>query len=70
MINNAYNRGRSEALARFKLGNMQQGAAGYNPMLGGQAATGSRPQPGTTMAPPTSPAAPMAAGAPKAMALG
>jgi hypothetical protein len=70
MINNAYNKGREAAFARFKLSNLQQGAAGYNPMLGGQAATGSRPQAGTVMAPPTSAAAPMAAGAPKASALG
>jgi hypothetical protein len=70
MINNAYNKGREAAFARFKLGNLQQGAAGYNPMTSGQAATGSRPQAGTVMAPPASPAAPMAAGAPKASALG
>lgn len=70
MINDAYNKGRADALARFKLGNMQQGAAGYNPMLGGQAATGSRPQPGTSLAPPASAAPPMAAGAAKANALG
>jgi hypothetical protein len=70
MINDAYNRGRTAALARFKLGNMQQGAAGYNPMLSGQAATGTPPQPGTSMAPPASAAPPMATGASKAHALG
>jgi hypothetical protein len=70
MINDAYNRGRAAAFARFKLGNMQQGAAGYNPMLGGQASVGTQPQPASTMAPPASSAPPMATGASKAQALG
>lgn len=70
MINDAYNRGRTAAFARFKLGNMLPGAAGKNPMLGGQAAVGTQPQPATTMAPPASAAPPMASGASKAHALG
>jgi hypothetical protein len=68
MIKNSYNKGVSDALARFKLGNMQQGAAGYNPMLSGQTAAGTTPP--TTATPPTPPAAPMAAGAQKAQVLG
>lgn len=68
MIRSSYDKGRADALARFKLANMQQGAAGYNPMLGGQAATGAPPP--TTASAPKPPAAPMAAGAPKASVLG
>lgn len=68
MIRNAYDKGVAAALARFKLGNLQQGAAGYNPMLSGQAATTSPPP--TTATPPTQPAAPMATGAAKAQVLG
>lgn len=68
MIKTAFDKGRADALARFKLGNMQQGAAGYNPMLGGQAATGAPPP--TTATPPMPPAAPAASGAPKASVLG
>jgi hypothetical protein len=69
MIKAAFNQGFSDALARFrKHGNMQQGAAGYNPMLGGQAATGAPPP--TTATPPASPAAPLASGAAKAQVLG
>jgi hypothetical protein len=68
MIRSAYDKGRAAALARYKLGNLQQGAVGYNPMLGGQAATGAPPP--TTASPPKPPAAPMAAGASKAQVLG
>ncbi len=68
MIRSAFDKGRADALARFKLGNMQMGAAGYNPMLTGQAASGAPPP--TTASPPQPPAAPMATGAPKASALG
>ncbi len=68
MIRSAYDKGRADALARFKLANMIQGAAGYNPMLGGQAATTAPPP--STATPPASPAAPMAAGAQKAQVLG
>lgn len=68
MIRNAFDKGRADALARFKLGNMQQGAAGYNPMLGGASAAGASPT--TAMTPPTPPAAPMASAAPKASVLG
>jgi hypothetical protein len=68
MIRTAFDKGRADALARFKLGNAQQGAAGYNPMLSGQTASGTTPP--TTATPPTPPAAPLAAGAPKAQVLG
>lgn len=68
MIKHNYDKGVADALARFKLGNMQQGAAGYNPMLGGQAAAGTTPP--TTATPPVHPAAPQAAGANKASVLG
>lgn len=68
MIRTAFDKGRADALARFKVGNMQQGAAGYNPMLGGQAAAGTTPP--TTATPPKPPAAPVAAGASKAQVLG
>jgi hypothetical protein len=68
MIRSSYNKGVADALARFKLGNLQQGAAGYNPMLSGQTAAGTTPP--TTATPPTPPAAPMAAGAQKAQVLG
>lgn len=65
MIKNRYEQGVRDALAKLKLGNLQQGAAGYNPMLTGQA--------GTTppaMAPPA-PASPAAAtGAAKSRVLG
>ena len=68
MIRIAFDQGRADALARFKLGNAQQGAAGYNPMLSGQTAAGTTPP--TTATPPKPPAAPIAAGAPKAQVLG
>ncbi len=68
MINDAYNKGRAAALARFKLANLAAGAAGYNPMLSGQAATSATPA--ATAAPPAPPAAPMASAAPKASVLG
>jgi hypothetical protein len=65
MIKAKYEQGVRDALARLKLGNMQQGAAGYNPMLTGQAGTA----PPTTAPPaPASPA--MATGATKAKVLG
>lgn len=68
MIRSSYDKGRADALRYFKLGNMTQGAAGYNPMLSGQAASGT-PPPATAAAP--APAAPaIAAGAPRAKALG
>jgi hypothetical protein len=65
MIKTKYDQGRRAALAHLKLGNMQQGAAGYNPMLTGQAGTS---PPGMQPPAPASPA--MAAGAPKAKVLG
>lgn len=65
MIKSKYEQGARDALARLKLGNMQQGAAGYNPMLTGQAGTRS---PSSAAPAPASPA--MAAGAPKAKVLG
>jgi hypothetical protein len=68
MIKNAYAHGRKAALSRFKLSNMQAGAAGYNPMINGQASAPAISPP--SMRPPTSPAPPIAAGAPKAKVLG
>ena len=65
MIKNAYGHGVNDALATLKLSNMQQGAAGYNPVLTGQA--GTAPHAG---APPAPASAPIAAGAPKAKVLG
>jgi len=65
MIRSKYTQGARDALAHLKLGNMQQGAAGYNPMLTGQA--GTSPPPSAAPA-PAAPA--MAAGAPKAKVLG
>jgi hypothetical protein len=65
VIKTKYEEGRRAALKHLKLGNMQMGAAGYNPTLTGQAAT-SPP----TMAPPAPASAAMAAGAPKAKVLG
>lgn len=68
MINDAYRRGLETALARFKLSNMQLGAAGYNPTVNGQASAPAVSPP--SMKPPTSPAAPMAGGAEKSKVLG
>lgn len=65
MIKAKYEEGARAALARLKLGNMQMGAAGYNPMLTGQAGT-SPPAP----SPPSPASAAVATGAPKAKALG
>lgn len=72
MIKSAFERGAAEALARFKLSNMQMGAAGYNPTLNGQAAAaGTAPSVSPpSLKPPTTPAAPVATGAPKAKVLG
>jgi len=68
MIRTSYDAGAAAALRHFKLANMTQGAAGYNPMLSGQAASGTTPP---STATPPAPAAPaLAAGAPKAHALG
>lgn len=68
MIQDAHRRGAQAALARFKLSNMQAGAAGYNPTLNGQA-TGAGTSP-PSMKPPSPPSPPMAAGAAKAKVLG
>ena len=65
MIKSKYEQGARDAFAHLKLGNMQLGAAGYNPSLTGQA--GTRPLPSAAPA-PAAPA--MAAGAPKAKVLG
>lgn len=68
MIHDARRRGVQAALARFKLSNMQAGAAGYNPTLNGQA-TGAAMSP-PSMRPPSPPSPPMATGAAKAKVLG
>ena len=73
MIDDAFNRGRAAALSRFKLSNMQAGAAGYNPTLTGQASAAQGSAPAVTppsMAAPSNPAAPGAAGAAKSKVLG
>lgn len=73
MMKNAFDRGRAAALARFKLSNMQAGAAGYNPTLNGQASAAQGAAPAISppsMAPPSNPAAPGAAGAAKSKVLG
>lgn len=68
MIHDARRRGAQAALARFKLSNMQAGAAGYNPTLNGQS-TGAAMSP-PSMKPPAPPSPPMAAGAAKSKVLG
>jgi hypothetical protein len=68
MIHEARNRGVAAALARFKLSDMQAGAAGYNPSINGQSTGGSMSPP--SLKPPSAPAPPMAAGAAKAKVLG
>jgi hypothetical protein len=68
MIQDARNKGAAAALARFKLSNMQAGAAGYNPTLNGQSMGAAMSPP--SMKPPSAPAPPMAAGAAKAKVLG
>jgi hypothetical protein len=67
MLKNQYDQGRRDALAKFKLANLQQGAQGYNPTLNGQ--TGSA-NPASLSTPPTSPATPMAADVAKSKVLG
>lgn len=67
-MNEAFKAGAEAALARFKLSNMQAGAAGYNPTLNGQA-TGAVMSP-PSMRPPSPPSPPMATGAAKAKVLG
>lgn len=68
MIHRAHESGRQAALARFKLSNMQAGAAGYNPTLNGQSMGASMSPP--SMKPPAPPSPPLAAGAAKAKVLG
>ena len=68
MIRDAVKMGRAAAMARFKLSNMQAGAAGYNPTLNGQSMGATMSPP--SMKPPTPPAPPVAAGAAKAKVLG
>lgn len=73
MIDDAFKRGHAAALARFKLSNMQMGAAGYNPTLNGQASAAQGTSPAVSppsMTPPSNPAAPGAAGAAKSKVLG
>lgn len=68
MIHDAHRRGAQAALARFKLSNMQVGAAGYNPTLNSQSAGAAMSPP--SMKPPSPPSPPMAAGAAKSKVLG
>lgn len=67
MLKNQYDKGQRDALAKFKLANLQQGAQGYNPMLNGQAGGATPASPST---PPTSAATPMAADVAKSKVLG
>jgi hypothetical protein len=67
-MNNAFEAGKAAALARYKMSNMQAGAAGYNPTLNGQSMGGAMSPP--SMKPPAPPSPPMAAGAAKAKVLG
>lgn len=67
MINDAYNKGRAAALARFKLSSLIQGAAGNNSSMTGQVPANPSP---TATTPPAHPAAPLATGARKANVLG
>lgn len=67
-MNDAFNGGKAAAFARFKLSNMQTGAAGYNPTLNGQSMGGAMSPP--SMKPPAPPSPPMAAGAAKSKVLG
>lgn len=66
MLKDQYNKGRQDALARFKLANLTQGAQGYNPTLNGQTASAQN----AALKPPTTPAPPIAAGAAKSQVLG
>lgn len=67
-MNEAFKAGTVAALARFKMSNMQMGAAGYNPTLNGQSVGAAMSPP--SMKPPASPSPPMAAGAAKSKVLG
>lgn len=67
-MNKAFEAGKAAALARYKLSNMQAGAAGYNPTLNGQSMGGAMSPP--SMKPPAPPSPPMATGAAKAKVLG
>lgn len=67
-MNEAFKAGAAAALARFKLSNMQVGAAGYNPTLNSQS-TGAAISP-PSMKPPSPPSPPIAAGAAKSKVLG
>lgn len=73
-MKNDHRRGVEAALSRFKLSNMQAGAAGYNPALNGQATTnGMASAPSVSppsLKPPASPAGPLASGAAKSKVLG
>ncbi len=66
MLKDQYEKGRRDALARFKLANLTQGAQAYNPALNGQAGGAQN----AALKPPTSAAPPIAAGAQKSQVLG
>lgn len=68
MIKDRYVRGIRAALEYMKLGNMQLGAAGYNPSLTGQAGQAATTTPAAKPPMPASPA--IAAGAMKSKVLG
>lgn len=64
MLKECYDRGRREALARLKIGNLAQGAQAYNPALNGQAPSG------MPRGAPASVSPPIAANAAKSKVLG
>lgn len=68
MLKSQYDKGQHDALAKFKLANLAQGAKAYNPTLNGQAGSGAPTNALTN--PPTSAAAPMATGIAKSKVLG
>lgn len=70
MLRSSYNAGYQAALSRFKLSNMQAGAAAYNPAINPGAASGAGASIPVVGKAPTPPAAPMAAAAPKSNVLG
>jgi hypothetical protein len=69
MLEDAFKKGRADALARFKLANIMQGAAAFTPALN-KAHTSSMGMPGAPIAKAPPPGAPLAAGSGKASVLG
>lgn len=74
MLRQAYENGVRDALTRYKVANMVQGAAAYNPVLNpsaaGGASTAASAMTASVPKPPTPPASPVAGGAQKSNVLG